>query len=93
MKALLFAAVLTLSTLPALAQTVAPQTLFTNVHVFDGVNDKRMESASVLVEGKLIKKVSTTAIDAQAKLPFPTGCSLVASVKRPFHVNDLGTTH
>ncbi len=64
MKALLFAAVLTFSTLPALAQKVAPQTLFTNVHVFDGVNDKRMESASVLVEGKLIKKVSTTAIDA-----------------------------
>ncbi|CUH45368.1 hypothetical protein [Ruegeria atlantica] len=38
----------------------APQTLFTNVHVFDGVNDKRIENASVLVEGNMIKIVSTT---------------------------------
>ncbi|WP_253283467.1 hypothetical protein [Ruegeria atlantica] len=26
-----------------------PQTLFTNVHVFDGVNEQRIENASVLV--------------------------------------------
>ncbi len=41
-----------------------PQTLFTNVHVFDGVNEQRIENASVLVEGNLIKAVSTDAIDA-----------------------------
>ena len=41
-----------------------PQTLFTNVHVFDGVNEARIENASVLVEGNLIKSVSTDAIDA-----------------------------
>ncbi|MFK7876828.1 MAG: amidohydrolase family protein [Paracoccaceae bacterium] len=41
-----------------------PQTLFTNVHVFDGVNEARIENANVLVEGNLIKTVSTEAIDA-----------------------------
>ena len=41
-----------------------PQTLFTNVHVFDGVNEARIENASVLVEGNLIKTVSTDVIDA-----------------------------
>ena len=35
------------------------RTLFTNVHVFDGVNEKRIENANVLVEGNLIKNVST----------------------------------
>ncbi|GAB5437399.1 metal-dependent hydrolase family protein [Falsiruegeria mediterranea] len=47
------------------AQDDAPaQTLFTNVHVFDGVNEARIENASVLIEGNLIKAVSTEAIDA-----------------------------
>ncbi len=40
------------------------QTLFTNVHVFDGVNEARIENASVLVEGNKIKTVSTEAVDA-----------------------------
>ena len=40
------------------------RTLFTNVHVFDGINGTRIENAQVLVEGKLIKTVSTTAINA-----------------------------
>ena len=45
------------------AQDAAPaRTLFTNVHVFDGVNEKRIENANVLVEGNLIKTVSTTSI-------------------------------
>ena len=48
----------------AFAQDALPQTLFTNVHVFDGVNEARIENASVLVEGNLIKEVSTDAIDA-----------------------------
>lgn len=48
----------------ALAQDALPQTLFTNVHVFDGVNEARIENASVLVEGNLIKEVSNDAIDA-----------------------------
>lgn len=56
---------LTFSAWTAQAQDESPaQTLFTNVHVFDGVNEARIENASVLVEGNLIKSVSTEAIDA-----------------------------
>jgi len=49
---------------PAMAQEDATQTLFTNVNVFDGVNDGLTEGMSVLVEGNLIKTVSEGAIDA-----------------------------
>ncbi|WP_254447325.1 amidohydrolase family protein [Ruegeria sp. HKCCA5426] len=49
----------------AFAQDATPkQALFTNVHVFDGVNEQRVENANVLVEGNLIKAVSTSQIDA-----------------------------
>jgi imidazolonepropionase-like amidohydrolase len=41
-----------------------PQILFTNVNVFDGKSDKLTEGMSVLVEGNLIKEVSTETIDA-----------------------------
>ncbi|MDR9825328.1 amidohydrolase family protein [Vibrio sp. FNV 38] len=34
------------------------RTLFTNVNVFDGVNEKLIENTNVLVEGKLIKAIS-----------------------------------
>ena len=48
----------------SLAQDEAPkQTLFTNVHIFDGVDEERM-AGSVLVEGNLIKQVSAEAISA-----------------------------
>ncbi|MBS0251972.1 MAG: amidohydrolase family protein [Proteobacteria bacterium] len=46
----------------AAEQAVHPQTLFTNVNVFDGVNETRIENANVLVEGNLIKQVSTSKI-------------------------------
>jgi imidazolonepropionase-like amidohydrolase len=51
---------------PAYSQQSAPgpKTLFTNVNVFDGVNEKRIMNANVLVEGNLIKQVSTAKIDA-----------------------------
>ena len=39
--------------------------LFTNVHVFDGVNEERIENANVLVEGNLIKSLSTKPIEAE----------------------------
>jgi imidazolonepropionase-like amidohydrolase len=53
-------------TLPVLAAGKEPPklTLFTNVHLFDGVGEKRIENANVLVEGNLIKAVSTRAIQA-----------------------------
>ena len=48
----------------AIAQDEAPtQTLFTNVQIFDGVNEERM-AGNVLVEGNLIKQVSAEAISA-----------------------------
>jgi imidazolonepropionase-like amidohydrolase len=46
------------------AQEGPTQTLFTNVNVFDGVNEQRVANANVLVEGNLIKQVSIDAIDA-----------------------------
>ena len=51
---------------PVIAQEeeTLPQTLFTNVHVFDGTNEARIENANVLVSGNLIETVSTDAIDA-----------------------------
>lgn len=60
-----FALSILLGASAAMAQDEAPaQTLFTNVHVFDGMNEERIENASVLVEGKLIKKVSKSSIEA-----------------------------
>jgi imidazolonepropionase-like amidohydrolase len=53
-------------TTPAFPQQSAPkpQTLFTNVNVFDGIHDKLTMNANVLVEGNLIRQVSTAKIDA-----------------------------
>ncbi|RLA32516.1 MAG: amidohydrolase family protein [Gammaproteobacteria bacterium] len=42
----------------------AERTLITNVHIFDGLHDKRIENADVLIEGNLIKTVSTKPITA-----------------------------
>ncbi|SDL64037.1 Imidazolonepropionase [Aliiruegeria lutimaris] len=39
------------------------QVLFTNVNIFDGVSETLIENGSVLVEGNLIKTVSTEAIE------------------------------
>ena len=51
----------------AAAQEAEPprQVLFTNVHVFDGVNEKRIEQANVLIEGNLISQVSARQIKAE----------------------------
>lgn len=46
------------------AENSPNQVLFTNVHVFNGVDGKRLEGANVLVAGNLIKSVSTDAIAA-----------------------------
>ncbi len=43
----------------------ARRVLFTNVHVFDGMNEQRIENAYVLVEGNLIAQVSTDPIEAE----------------------------
>ena len=44
---------------PVSATDEKTRILFTNIHVFDGVNEARLENASVLVEGNLVKEVST----------------------------------
>jgi len=51
---------------PVMATDKEPvaKTLFTNVNVFDGMNEKLINNANVLVEGNLIKQVSTQAIKA-----------------------------
>jgi imidazolonepropionase-like amidohydrolase len=51
---------------PAAAQDgEMPRTLFTDVNVFDGVHEARIEGANVLVEGNLIAAVSTEPIEAE----------------------------
>ena len=42
----------------SVAEATPSQTLFTNVHVFDGVNAARIANANVLVGGNLIKEAS-----------------------------------
>ena len=59
------AAALAIASMGAFAQDSPVRTLLTNVHVFDGVRAERMENASVLVEGNLIKSVVAGAIDAE----------------------------
>jgi len=57
----------TLATLPTAlrAQEAAPpQILFTNVNIFDGYASTLQEGMSVLVEGNLIKTISSGAIEA-----------------------------
>ena len=48
----------------ALAEDAPVQILFTNVHIFDGINEKRIENANVLVEGNLITAVSAEPLAA-----------------------------
>ena len=63
---LLYAALVALlMVVPVFAQDESPpQTLFTNVNVFDGVNEERM-NGKVLVEGNMIKQVSDEAVSAE----------------------------
>ena len=46
------------------AQDTSMPILFTNVHVFDGVSEERIENANVLVVGNLIAEVSTEPLAA-----------------------------
>jgi len=49
----------------SMAQDAPSQTLFTKVQIFDGVSEDRIENANVLVEGNLIKTVSTDTVEAE----------------------------
>jgi imidazolonepropionase-like amidohydrolase len=48
----------------ALAEDPPKLTLITNVNIFDGFNAERIENANVLIEGNVIKAVSTDPIDS-----------------------------
>lgn len=54
-------------------QAAKSKTLFTNVHVFDGVHEKRIENAYVLVEGNLIKQISAQKITADGAMVIDGG--------------------
>ena len=65
------ALVLALATPPALAQQTsnngialmdAKQVLITNIRIFDGNSDQLSAAMNILIEGKLIKKISKDAI-------------------------------
>ena len=64
MKPPLLAVLLCTVATVSFAQDEPETTHFTNVHVFDGVSDERIENAHVLVEGNLIVAVSTDPIEA-----------------------------
>lgn len=44
------------------------RTLITNVHIFDGLNEARIEDANVLIENNLIAAISTDPIEAEGAL-------------------------
>ena len=46
------------------ADEAKPQTLITNVNVFDGRSEKLAEGMSVLIEGNLIKRIAQGEIEA-----------------------------
>jgi imidazolonepropionase-like amidohydrolase len=48
------------------ADTQPPQTLFTNVNIFNGTEDKLYENHQVLVEGNLIRAISADEIETRA---------------------------
>jgi imidazolonepropionase-like amidohydrolase len=52
----------TLATIPAAAQEAQSRVLFTNVNVFDGVNENRAMGMNVLVVGNLIAQISASPI-------------------------------
>ena len=55
---LIFAAIIIATmSLTAHAQDAKPLTLITNANIFDGLNEKLIEGADVLIEGNLIKQI------------------------------------
>jgi imidazolonepropionase-like amidohydrolase len=69
MKIIFVAIVCLTSQLMFLTSTLANESsqkiLFTNVHVFNGVDEERLLNANVLVDGKLIKEISKDALAAE----------------------------
>ena len=55
------------------AQDEPTRTLITNVNVFDGVSDRLIEGASVMIEDNLISAVSIDPIDAEGAMVIDGG--------------------
>ena len=64
---ILIAALMFFSVSGYAAQDIPPQTLFNNVNIFDGTEDKLYNGMNVLVEGNVIKTISANAIKANDK--------------------------
>ncbi len=62
-----------LLTASAFAGETNRQVLFTNVHIFNGESEERTMNANLLVEGNLIKKISTEKIIADEALVIECG--------------------
>ena len=60
------AVVLVLYSLASYSSDDSQRTLFTHVNVFDGVNETLKTNMHVLVEGQLIKAISSKPIDVKA---------------------------
>jgi len=80
MKRLILIFLITFSTLVAAQQGQSKQTLFTNVNIFNGTENKLYENHSVLIEGNLIRTISpnkitvntdASVIDGQGKTLMP----------------------
>ena len=81
MKLLTFATIALVISGPAFAQDDPKRILFTNVHVFDGVNEQRIENANVLVVGNLISKVTAGPLeDKHAKVIDGGGRTLMPGI-------------
>lgn len=73
-----------------------PQTLFTNVHVWDGKSERITRRINVLVENNLIKKVRADAADAHAKAMVIDALGMVLMpglINSHTHLNLYGLFH
>ena len=80
---------------PAVAQDEPPiPILFTNVHVFDGVSEQRIENANVVVTGNLITAVSAEPLAvANARVIDGGGRTLIPGlIDNHWHVMFAGAT-
>ncbi len=59
--------------MPTHAEVLAPQTLFEDVRVWDGTRDTLSEPMKVLIQGNLIREVSTTAVAAEGAIVIDGG--------------------
>ncbi len=65
LKIILIFLFLTLIQPTGFARETSSTILITNVHIFDGISNKRLMNANLLIEGNLIKKISKDKIVAE----------------------------